>query len=60
MDYNDLDEKIWQYCNIDCIAMQKGCCPYVLKQGCPKVPKYLQEAYRKRVCPGFTTEYAIL
>lgn len=49
MDYDELDEEIWEYCNRDCIAMQKGCCPFRLMQGCPKVPKYLQEAYLKMI-----------
>lgn len=55
MDYNELEEEIWEYCNRDCILMQKGVCPFRLKQGCPKVPKYLQEAYLKRIKVTITT-----
>ena len=47
MEYNELEDKIDEYCNRDCYQMQHGCCPYNLMQGCPKVPKYLQEAYIK-------------
>lgn len=49
MNYEEIEKQIWEYCNRDCLAMQKGTCPFRLMQGCPKVPEDLQRAYLEMV-----------
>lgn len=62
MKYEEIEEQIWEYCNRDCLAMQKGICPFRMMQGCQRFLSICKRHISSIFTPliDYTSRYATI